>query len=64
MLWVGFIAIALIMGIDKFFNLLTNWECYLAPWIENLSPFTTQGTMMAIGIVETIAAIAMVLRPR
>ncbi|WP_202814110.1 hypothetical protein [Arthrobacter alpinus] len=64
MLWVGFIAIALIMGIDKFFNLLTNWESYLAPWIENLSAFSTQGTMMAIGIVEAIAAIAMVLRPR
>lgn len=64
MLWIGFIAIPLIMGLDKFFNALTNWESYLAPWIENLSPFNAQGTMMAIGIVEIIAAIAMVLRPR
>lgn len=64
LLWLGFIAIPLIMGLDKFFNVLTNWENYLAPWIENLSPFSAQGTMMAIGVVEVIAAIAMIVRPR
>ena len=64
LLWIGFIAIPLIMGVDKFFNVLTNWENYLAPWIENLSPFDARGTMMAIGVVEIIAAILMILRPR
>ncbi|MET4002192.1 hypothetical protein ABIB48_000901 [Arthrobacter sp. UYCu511] len=64
LLWVGFIAIPLIMGVDKFFNVLTHWENYLAPWIENVSPFSAHGTMMAIGVVEIIAAIAMILRPR
>jgi hypothetical protein len=64
MLWIGFIAIPLIMGLDKFFNVLTNWESYLAPWIENLSPFSAHGTMMVIGVIEIIAAIVMVLRPR
>ena len=57
LLWLGFIAIPLIMGLDKFFNVLTNWESYLAPW-------SAHGTMMAIGVVEIIAAIAMILRPR
>jgi hypothetical protein len=64
MLWIGFIAIPLIMGLDKFFNVLTNWESYLAPWIENLSPFSAHGTMMVIGVVEIIAAVAVFLRPR
>ncbi|MFB9165236.1 hypothetical protein [Arthrobacter psychrochitiniphilus] len=64
LLWVGFITIPLIMGVDKFFNVLTHWENYLAPWIENVSPFSAHGTMMAIGVVEIIAAIAMILRPR
>lgn len=64
LLWAGFIAIPLIMGLDKFFNVLANWESYLAPWIENISPFSAHGTMMAIGIVEIIAAVAMILRPR
>lgn len=64
LLWIGFIAIPLIMGMDKFFNVLTNWEGYLAPWIANLSPLTAQGTMMAIGVVEVIAAVSMALRPR
>jgi hypothetical protein len=64
LLWIGFIAIPLIMGLDKFFNVLTNWEGYLAPWIVNISPLSAHGTMLAIGIVEIIAAISMVLRPR
>ena len=64
LLWIGFIAIPLVMGMDKFFNVLTNWEGYLAPWIANLSPLTAQGTMMAIGVVEVIAAVSMALRPR
>ncbi|PYI69617.1 hypothetical protein CVV68_00440 [Arthrobacter livingstonensis] len=64
MLWIGFIAIPLIMGLDKFTNVLTNWVDYLAPWIADISPLSAHGTMMAIGVVEIIAAIAMILRPR
>ena len=64
MLWIGFIAIPLIMGLDKFTNVLTNWVDYLAPWIANISPFSAHGTMLVIGVVEIIAAVAMVLRPR
>lgn len=64
LLWLGFIAIPLLMGLDKFFNVLTTWENYLAPWIENISPFSAHGTMMAIGFVEIIASLAMILRPR
>ncbi|WP_425862833.1 hypothetical protein [Arthrobacter sp. TWP1-1] len=64
LLWIGFIAIPLIMGLDKFFNVLTNWEGYLAPWVANISPLSAHGTMLAIGIVEIIAATSMVLRPR
>lgn len=64
LLWLGFIAVPLIMGLDKFFNVLTTWENYLAPWIENISPFSAHGTMLVIGVVEVVAAILMVLRPR
>ncbi len=64
LLWVGFIAVPLVMGLDKFFNVLTTWENYLAPWIANISPFSAHGTMIAIGIVEVVAAVMMVLRPR
>src|SRR4051794_31515442 len=30
-LYVGFIALPIIAGADKFFDLLTNWDTYLAP---------------------------------
>ena len=38
MLWIGFIAIQLIIGLDKFTNVLTNWVDYLAPLIGDISP--------------------------
>lgn len=64
MLWVGFIAIPLIMGLDKFFNVLANWENYLAPWMVAISPFSAHTMMLIIGVVEIAAAIMVALRPR
>ncbi|MGA7205024.1 MAG: hypothetical protein WBX27_10380 [Specibacter sp.] len=64
MLWTGFIAIPLIMGVDKFFNVLTNWEHYLAPWMVSLSPFSPHTMMLVIGVVEIAAGIMVALKPR
>ena len=60
----GFIALPLLMGLDKFFNLMTDWPSYLASWIADLSPFSPQVTMYIVGAVEIVAAIAMVIKPR
>ena len=38
LLRIGFTALPIIFGIDKFTNVLTNWEAYLAPWIVDTSP--------------------------
>ncbi|WP_186760497.1 hypothetical protein [Arthrobacter alpinus] len=64
MLWIGFIAIPMIMGLDKFFDVLTNWENYLAPWLLGISPFSAHTMMLIIGVVEIAAAIMVALRPR
>ena len=37
----GFIILPLLMGIDKFTNLMVDWPSYLAPWIANISPLVT-----------------------
>lgn len=61
---IGFVVLPLWMGIDKFFNGLTDWPHYLAPWIVHLLPFSAQTAMYVVGAVEIVAAILVALRPR
>lgn len=60
----GFIALPLLMGLDKFTNLLTDWPGYLAPWAVALLPISAQAAMHVIGVIEIVAAIGIALRPR
>ena len=39
-------------GLDKFFNLLTNWQMYLNPNIERLLPISGETFMHAVGVIE------------
>jgi hypothetical protein len=52
------------MGVDKFFNVLVNWEGYLAPWIRHLSPLSATGTMHIVGVIEILAGVAVAIKPR
>jgi uncharacterized membrane protein YphA (DoxX/SURF4 family) len=61
---VGFTVLPIVMGVDKFFNNLVDWEKYLAHWILNISPFTATGTMHVVGIIEIIAGVLVALKPR
>ncbi|MGO1259453.1 MAG: hypothetical protein ACTMII_10910, partial [Brachybacterium sp.] len=60
----GFVVPPLLMGLDKFTNLLTDWPGYLAPWLVALLPVSAQAAMYAVGVVEIVAGIAVALRPR
>jgi hypothetical protein len=51
-------------GLDKFFNLLTNWEAYLAPWINDLVPGTAHTAMLLVGVVEIVAGVVVAVRPQ
>lgn len=61
---IGFVVLPLWMGIDKFFNTLTDWPGYLAPWVADLLPITAQTTMYVVGVVEIVAAIGIAIKPR
>jgi uncharacterized membrane protein YphA (DoxX/SURF4 family) len=61
---VGFTVLPIVMGLDKFFNNLVNWEQYLAHWIANISPFSATGTMHVVGIIEIVAGVLVALKPR
>ncbi len=50
-------------GLDKFFNLLTDWPQYLAPWVNDLVPGTGHEAMLAVGVVEILAGILVAVRP-
>lgn len=64
LLRIGFTALPILMGLDKFTNLLTDWEGYLAPWIVDLSPLTAHQTMLIVGVIEIVAGIAVAVKPR
>src|SRR5687768_5462399 len=38
-LQLGFVVAPILAGVDKFLNMLVNWEQYLAPTLTNLLPF-------------------------
>ncbi|GGB22505.1 hypothetical protein GCM10011492_10400 [Flexivirga endophytica] len=61
---VGFVVLPLWMGVDKYFNSLTDWPAYLAPWIVDILPFSAQTAMYVVGAVEIVAALAVAAKPR
>jgi hypothetical protein len=46
-----------VAGLDKFTNLLTNWQGYLSPIAVRLLPVSPHAFMMAVGLVEIIVGI-------
>jgi uncharacterized membrane protein YphA (DoxX/SURF4 family) len=61
---ITFTIAPILFGIDKFANVLVNWEKYLAPWIRNASPLSPTGTMHVVGVIEIVAGITVALKPR
>ena len=49
-------------GLDKFFNLLTNWEMYLSPLAEKVLPFSPTTFMHIVGVIEMVVGIAILTR--
>lgn len=49
---IGLGLMALLAGIDKFFNLLTSWTMYVSPLAERMLPVTPELFMRVIGLVE------------
>lgn len=56
--------VPIVAGIDKFTNLLTNWEQYLNPALEKIIPFAPGTFMMIVGVIEIIAGIIVFMKPR
>jgi hypothetical protein len=55
-------AAPFLAGLDKFFNLLTNWTMYLNPLALRVVPVGPGTFMRAVGVVEMIVGIAILTR--
>jgi hypothetical protein len=59
-----FTVAPILFGLDKFVEVLTDWEGYLAPEINDLVPGTAHQAMLLVGAVEIAAGILVAVLPR
>lgn len=55
--------VPIVAGLDKFTNLLTNWEQYLSPAIAHTLPFSPHTFMMLVGVIEIAAGLIVLAKP-
>lgn len=63
-LHIGFTVAPIVAGLDKFFNLLVNWEQYLPPLAKNLAGGYGAELMMVVGVIEIIAGLGVFFKPK
>lgn len=61
-LWLTYGLVPLLAGLDKFFNLLADWQGYLAPWAADLLPVSPQTAMYAVGVIEIVVGLMVLTR--
>lgn len=59
-----FTVAPILFGLDKFANVMTTWEGYLAPWIDGILPGDAHTAMLIIGVIEIVAGIVVAIVPR
>jgi uncharacterized membrane protein YphA (DoxX/SURF4 family) len=56
--------VPIVAGADKFMHLLTDWDKYLAPAVANLLPMQLHGFMSIVGIIEIVAGVLVLIKPK
>lgn len=49
-------------GLDKYFNLLTNWPAYISPLALKVLPFSGATFMHIVGVIEMIVGLAILTK--
>src|SRR3954468_15716249 len=60
----AFTLAPIVFGLDKFFDVLTDWKQYLAPTFNDIIPGTAHQAMLMVGVVEIVAGLLVAVRPR
>lgn len=58
-----FVIVPIVAGLDKFTNLLTDWEKYLNPAASGMLPVSAATFMKIVGVIEVIAGLIVLARP-
>jgi uncharacterized membrane protein YphA (DoxX/SURF4 family) len=56
--------VPIVAGADKFTNILATWEEYLNPMLAGMLPVSPGTFMAVVGVIEIIAGILVLVRPR
>jgi uncharacterized membrane protein YphA (DoxX/SURF4 family) len=64
LLRLAFTVAPILFGLDKFTNVMVDWESYLAPWINDIIPGSASTAMHLVGVIEIVAGIFVALKPR
>jgi hypothetical protein len=63
-LHVGFVVAPIVAGLDKFFNLLVNWEQYLPSFVNKMVGGHGHELMLVAGVIEIIAGLGVLFKPK
>ena len=64
LLRIGFTVAPILFGLDKFFDVLVEWNRYLAPAINDIVPGNATDAMHLVGAIEIVAGLLVALAPR
>ena len=56
--------VPIVAGADKFTNLLTEWNKYLAPLVTDIIPLSPEVFMTIVGVIEIVAGIVVLTKPK
>ena len=63
-LHIAFTVAPVLAGLDKFLGLMTNWDKYLAPEVNNMLGGRGSQFMLAVGVIEIVAGIGVLIKPK
>src|SRR3954453_13095451 len=59
-----FTVAPILFGLDKFAQVMTDWDKYLSPWINDLVPGDAHDAMLIVGVIEVVASLLVAVAPR
>ena len=60
----GFTVAPILAGLDKFLDLLTDWDKYLPAVVNNMLGGRGHEFMMVVGVIEIVAGIGVFFKPK
>ena len=60
---ITFGLVPVVVGIDKFTDLLVDWDMYLNPQVAAMLPFSAHVFMQIVGVIEIVAVLIFLAKP-